>query len=64
MHIEEQTVCSRIITVYNCKELKIFFDSHRYLIVGLKWINSVLKNWWEELRASGYSGSTKLPSDK
>lgn len=30
-----------------------------YLIVGLKWINSVLKNWWEELRASGYSGSTK-----
>ncbi|XP_044022430.1 KATNB1-like protein 1 isoform X3 [Siniperca chuatsi] len=30
-----------------------------YLIVGLKWINSVLKNWWEELRASGYSGSAK-----
>ncbi|KAI3367801.1 hypothetical protein L3Q82_026643 [Scortum barcoo] len=35
-----------------------------YLIVGLKWINSVLKNWWEELRASGYSGSTKPLSDK
>ncbi|XP_070777018.1 KATNB1-like protein 1 [Enoplosus armatus] len=35
-----------------------------YLIVGLKWINSVLKNWWEELRASGYSGSTKHPLDK
>ncbi|XP_029316998.1 KATNB1-like protein 1 [Cottoperca gobio] len=35
-----------------------------YLIVGLKWINSVLKNWWEELRTSGYSGSTKLLFDK
>ncbi|XP_073339131.1 KATNB1-like protein 1 [Pagrus major] len=35
-----------------------------YLTVGLKWINSVLKNWGEELRASGYRGSTKLPSDK
>ncbi|XP_071781373.1 KATNB1-like protein 1 isoform X1 [Centroberyx gerrardi] len=34
-----------------------------YLIVGLKWINSVLKNWWEELRASGYSGPTN-PLDK
>uniref|UniRef100_UPI0037E84FE7 KATNB1-like protein 1 n=1 Tax=Semicossyphus pulcher TaxID=241346 RepID=UPI0037E84FE7 len=29
-----------------------------YLFVGLKWINSVLINWWEELRASGCSGST------
>ncbi|CAJ1073766.1 KATNB1-like protein 1 [Xyrichtys novacula] len=29
-----------------------------YLNVGLKWINSVLINWWEELRASGCSGST------
>ncbi|KAM9341096.1 KATNB1-like protein 1 [Symphorus nematophorus] len=35
-----------------------------YLIVGLKWINSVLKNWCEELKASGYSGSTKPPTDK
>ncbi|XP_037603048.1 KATNB1-like protein 1 [Sebastes umbrosus] len=33
-----------------------------YLIVGLKWINSVLKHWWGELRTSGY-GSTKLPMD-
>ncbi|XP_041669286.1 KATNB1-like protein 1 [Cheilinus undulatus] len=32
-----------------------------YLTVGLKWINSVLINWWEELSTSGYSGST---SDK
>ncbi|XP_020485743.1 KATNB1-like protein 1 [Labrus bergylta] len=32
-----------------------------YITVGLKWINSVLINWWEELRATGYSGST---SDK
>ncbi|XP_047467481.1 KATNB1-like protein 1 [Mugil cephalus] len=30
-----------------------------YLIVGLKWIKSVLKNWWEELRSSGYGGTTK-----
>ncbi|KAM7375709.1 hypothetical protein PAMP_005492 [Pampus punctatissimus] len=35
-----------------------------YLIVGLKWINSVLKNWWEELIASGCSGSTKPSLDK
>ncbi|XP_029937780.1 KATNB1-like protein 1 [Myripristis murdjan] len=35
-----------------------------YLIVGLKWINSILKNWWDELRASGYSGSTSHPLDK
>ncbi|XP_039994212.1 KATNB1-like protein 1 [Xiphias gladius] len=35
-----------------------------YLIVGLNWINSVLKNWWEELRASGHSGSSKPLSDK
>ncbi|MED6269056.1 hypothetical protein CHARACLAT_029102 [Characodon lateralis] len=30
-----------------------------YLIVGFKWISSVLKNWWEELQTSGYSGSTQ-----
>ncbi|KAF1374976.1 hypothetical protein PFLUV_G00234620 [Perca fluviatilis] len=37
-----------------------------YLVVGLKWISSVLKNWWEDLRASGCSGSTtcKLPKDR
>ncbi|KAM3871340.1 KATNB1-like protein 1 [Diretmus argenteus] len=35
-----------------------------YLLVGLKWINSVLKNWWVELKASGYSGSTNHPLDK
>ncbi|XP_031702955.1 KATNB1-like protein 1 isoform X3 [Anarrhichthys ocellatus] len=35
-----------------------------YLIVGLKWIHSVLKNWWGDLKTSGYSGSTKLPMDK
>lgn len=40
------------------------YPYEEYLIVGLRWINSVLQNWFEELRASGYSGSTKLPSDK
>ncbi|XP_022606191.1 KATNB1-like protein 1 isoform X1 [Seriola dumerili] len=35
-----------------------------YLIVGLNWINSVLKKWWEELNASGYSGSSKPLLDK
>ncbi|XP_014863750.1 PREDICTED: KATNB1-like protein 1 [Poecilia mexicana] len=30
-----------------------------YLIVGFKWICSVLKNWWEELQTSGYNGSTQ-----
>ncbi|XP_054470144.1 KATNB1-like protein 1 isoform X2 [Anoplopoma fimbria] len=35
-----------------------------YLIVGLKWINSVLKNWWADLKTSGYSGSTELLMDK
>nr|XP_046268962.1 KATNB1-like protein 1 isoform X2 [Scatophagus argus] len=35
-----------------------------YLLVGLKWINSVLKNWGEELRASGFCGSTKFPLDE
>ncbi|XP_033498631.1 KATNB1-like protein 1 [Epinephelus lanceolatus] len=35
-----------------------------YLIVGLKWINSVLKKWREELQTSGYSGSTENPMDK
>ncbi|XP_071354213.1 KATNB1-like protein 1 [Trachinotus anak] len=35
-----------------------------YLIVGLNWINSVLKKWWEELRASGFNGSSKPLLDK
>ncbi|XP_029982346.1 KATNB1-like protein 1 isoform X2 [Sphaeramia orbicularis] len=35
-----------------------------YLIVGLRWIYSVLKNWWEELKASGSSGSSKVSLDK
>ncbi|XP_069008140.1 KATNB1-like protein 1 [Embiotoca jacksoni] len=35
-----------------------------YLFVALKWINSVLKKWWEELRASGYGGSTNFLLDK
>ncbi|XP_008302975.1 KATNB1-like protein 1 [Stegastes partitus] len=30
-----------------------------YLIVGLKWIRSVLKTWWKELRASRCSDSAK-----
>ncbi|XP_061599000.1 KATNB1-like protein 1 [Cololabis saira] len=32
-----------------------------YLNNGLKWIHSVLKRWWEELLASGYSGSSRPP---
>ncbi|XP_043999544.1 KATNB1-like protein 1 isoform X2 [Gambusia affinis] len=36
----------------------------RYLIVGFKWICSVLKNWWEELQTSGYNGSTQLLLDE
>lgn len=35
-----------------------------YLIVGFKWIYSVLKNWWEELQASGFSGSTQPVLDE
>ncbi|KAM4542042.1 KATNB1-like protein 1 [Odontesthes bonariensis] len=35
-----------------------------YLIVGLKWIHSVLKKWWEELRTSGCSGSTQPRLDE
>ncbi|KAK9533551.1 hypothetical protein VZT92_008662 [Zoarces viviparus] len=35
-----------------------------YLTVGLKWIHSVLKNWWGDLKTTGYSGSTKLPMAK
>ncbi|KAM3595447.1 uncharacterized protein V6R79_023566 [Siganus canaliculatus] len=35
-----------------------------YLTVGLKWINSVLKNWHEELKISGFRGSIKDPLDK
>lgn len=35
-----------------------------YILVGLKWIHSVLSNWWEELKASGYSGSMNPPLDK
>ncbi|KAM6961304.1 KATNB1-like protein 1 [Aplochiton taeniatus] len=35
-----------------------------YLTVGLKWIQSVLKNWWEELRASGWTGAANHPFDR
>lgn len=35
-----------------------------YITVGLKWIDSVLKKWWQELRESGLSGSTKASLDK
>ncbi|XP_034381564.1 KATNB1-like protein 1 isoform X2 [Cyclopterus lumpus] len=51
------------------EDIAVFVDflpliSKRYLIVGLKWIHSVLKNWWGDLETSGYSGSTKHPMDK
>lgn len=35
-----------------------------YLMVGLKWINSVLKNWSRELRASGFRGTTDSSLDQ
>uniref|UniRef100_A0A3Q3JRY2 Katanin p80 subunit C-terminal domain-containing protein n=1 Tax=Monopterus albus TaxID=43700 RepID=A0A3Q3JRY2_MONAL len=41
----------------------VFFYAYM-LVVGLKWINSVLKNCGEELRASGYDGSAKPVLDK
>ncbi|XP_030575507.1 KATNB1-like protein 1 [Archocentrus centrarchus] len=38
------------------KILRSPYEEH--LIVGLKWIHSVLKHWWEDLKASSFSGST------
>ncbi|CAG5866324.1 unnamed protein product [Menidia menidia] len=35
-----------------------------YLIVGLKWIHSVLKKWWKELQTSGCSGSIQPQLDE
>lgn len=35
-----------------------------YLMVGLQWINSVLTKWPEELKASGFSASTKPSLDR
>ncbi|KAM6912923.1 KATNB1-like protein 1 [Xenentodon cancila] len=35
-----------------------------YVNAGLKWIHSVLKRWWEELQASGCSGSSRPPLDE
>ncbi|XP_068436596.1 KATNB1-like protein 1 isoform X2 [Clinocottus analis] len=51
------------------EDIGVFVDflpliSKRYLIVGLTWIHSVLKNWSGDLQTSGYSGSTQLPMDK
>ncbi|KAJ0008901.1 hypothetical protein NQD34_016316 [Periophthalmus magnuspinnatus] len=44
---------------------KILSDPYEeYIIVGLKWLHTVLKNWWEELKESGLSGCTKMPLDK
>ncbi|AWP16634.1 putative KATNB1-like protein 1 isoform 2 [Scophthalmus maximus] len=53
------------ITIGSCVDLfplvrKVLTKPYEeYLIVGLNWINSVLKKWWEELKASGYNGSSK-----
>lgn len=33
------------------------FYSFRYLVVGLKWIHSVVRKWKKELQTSGYSGT-------
>lgn len=46
------------------KWLKVEFDFHRYLLAGLQWINSVLTNWSEELKASGLNGSAKPALDR
>ncbi|CAL8286315.1 unnamed protein product [Lota lota] len=35
-----------------------------YVAVGLKWIQSVLKKWFEQLRASGLTGRTNKHLDK
>ncbi|XP_028294069.1 KATNB1-like protein 1 [Gouania willdenowi] len=35
-----------------------------YLIVGLKWITSVLNHWSRELKASGYNRAAKLQLDE
>lgn len=35
-----------------------------YITVSLKWIDSVLKNWCQELRETGLSGTTKSSLDK
>lgn len=35
-----------------------------YITVGLKWIDSVLKKWWQELRESGLDKSNKASLDK
>nr|XP_061798260.1 KATNB1-like protein 1 [Nerophis lumbriciformis] len=35
-----------------------------YVSVGLMWINSVLNRWWEQLKASGYTGSAESGLDK
>ncbi|XP_034381563.1 KATNB1-like protein 1 isoform X1 [Cyclopterus lumpus] len=58
------------VTIGGCVDLfplvrKVLTNPYEeYLIVGLKWIHSVLKNWWGDLETSGYSGSTKHPMDK
>ncbi|XP_068436595.1 KATNB1-like protein 1 isoform X1 [Clinocottus analis] len=58
------------ITIGGCVDLfplvkKVLTNPYEeYLIVGLTWIHSVLKNWSGDLQTSGYSGSTQLPMDK
>ncbi|XP_005742813.1 KATNB1-like protein 1 isoform X2 [Pundamilia nyererei] len=44
------------------KVLSSQYEEH--LTVGLKWVNSVLKNWWEDLKDSGFSGSTNSLLDE
>ncbi|XP_076733440.1 KATNB1-like protein 1 isoform X2 [Maylandia zebra] len=44
------------------KVLSSPYEEH--LTVGLKWVNSVLKNWWEDLKDSGFSGSTNSLLDE
>ncbi|XP_076017832.1 KATNB1-like protein 1 [Genypterus blacodes] len=61
---------SRGVTIGCCVDLfplvkKVLTSPYEeYLIVGFKWINAVLKNWSEQLRASGFSGSTNQLLDK
>ncbi|KAL3969044.1 transcription factor Sp4 [Sarotherodon galilaeus] len=43
---------------------KCIHEDSSKITIGCCWINSVLKNWWEDLKASGFSGTTNPPLDE
>lgn len=61
---------TRDITIGCCVDLfplvkKVLSNPYEeYVTVGLKWIDSVVRNWSQELRESGLSGSSKASLDK